>query len=112
MTNDAAEFLHKKLHADKHTEDEVKTVIETFPSALSHMDNGGRLPIQSAVCFTRSLPFVPLLAKEGATLKVGGEGKRGGLLVEDPAHPASPNVVLLQILAGSTANNSENLDVI
>ena len=93
MTNDAAEFLHKKLDFKKHTEDQVKTVIKAFPSSLSHLDDVGRLPIHLAACFKRSLPFVILLAKEGVKLEVGGKGKRGGLLVEDPTDSDSFNAL-------------------
>jgi len=46
------------------------------------------------------LHSVPLLAEEGVKLEVGGEGKRGGLLVEDPN--SSNELNLLQILADST----------
>ena len=65
MANDAGEFLHKKLHVNKHTEDQVRTVIKAFPAALSHLDDNGRLPIHSAVGSSWSIPFVTLLAKEG-----------------------------------------------
>jgi len=37
MTDDAGHFLHHSLDADEHTEDEVKTLINAFPSALSFM---------------------------------------------------------------------------
>ena len=110
MTNDAAEFLHKKLHVKKHTEDQVRTVIKAFPAALSRLDDdeGLLLPIQSAACFSLSFPFVPLLAEEGGKLKVGGEGKRGGLLVEDPVY----SVNVLQELSAFKANDAVFLDVI
>jgi len=67
--------------------DEVKAVIKVvMPSTLSHRDSSGRLPIHSFGCFDGqgSVTFVPLLAEEGSKLNVGGEGNRGGLLVEDP----------------------------
>ena len=97
MTKDAAEFLHEDLDINKHTEDQVKTVIKAFPSALSHLDDDGSLPIQAAACFERSVSFVPFLAAEGVKFNVGGEGKRGGLLGEDPVY--SLNV--LQKVVGS-----------
>ena len=86
MTNDAGEFLHD-LDVNKHTEEEVKTVINAFPVALFYFDENMSLPIHKAVYRIDSAPFIPLLAIEGAKLKVGGEGGRGGLLVKDPNAP-------------------------
>ena len=43
--------------------------------------------------------FVPLLVEEGAKLNVGGEGSRGGLLVEDPYSTSNPKTNVLQLLA-------------
>jgi len=40
----AGEFLHKS-HINEQTEDEVKAVIEEFPSALSYEDEFERLPV-------------------------------------------------------------------
>jgi len=74
-----------------------RQVINAFPSALSLLDDAGRLLIHVAACFNRPVSFVPLLAEEGVKLNVGGEGKRGGLLVEDPNSPHGFNV--LQYLA-------------
>jgi len=97
-------------NTEKHTEDQVETVIKAFPSALSHLDRYGRLPIQTAPYYDRCIPFVTLLAGEGVKLKVGGEGKRGGLLVDVPDSPHEIN--LLQLLSASTADDSVILDVI
>jgi len=41
----------------------VKTVIKTFPSSLSHVDNDGRFPIHLAAFFSQSVAFVPSLAE-------------------------------------------------
>ena len=96
LTTDAGEILHT-LDVDKHSEDEVKTLITQFPSALSHL-HGYRLgderiellPIQGAMSLSRlnggrsSIPFIPLLAEERDKYDIGGEGQRGGLLAEDP----------------------------
>jgi len=56
-----SKLLQEMMLSDKHTEGQVKTVIKAFPSALSHLDDDGRLPIHSAACFKRSIPFVPFL---------------------------------------------------
>ena len=95
LTDDAGNFLHN-LDADEHTEDEVKTLINAFPSALSHIHDYNEndeeyddemLPIQAAACWNphgrNAISFVPLLAEEGMKRNIGGERQRGGLLVED-----------------------------
>jgi len=70
ITKETGEFLHN-LDIDEHSEDEVRAAIQAFPSALSYVSyvdeqkiNRG-VPIQSAVMYPRSTPFVPLLAEEG-----------------------------------------------
>jgi len=82
MSTAAGEYLHD-LDVREHSEDEVKAVVKKFPSALSHRNEKGRLPIHSAIWNIKSLTFVPLLAEVGDTLNVGGKGMRGGLLVVD-----------------------------
>jgi len=54
---------------------------------------------------TRSLPFLLLLAEEGVKLEVGGEGERGGLLVEDPTEP-DDSLNVLQLLSYLTDYDS------
>ena len=94
MSKEAGNFLHKELDDDKHTEDQVKAVIDLFPDSLSQVDKDGYLPIQKAArseamaarseaisgARSSSVTFVPLMAREGYRLGVGGEGQRGGLL--------------------------------
>uniref|UniRef100_A0A7S3Q8J0 Uncharacterized protein n=1 Tax=Chaetoceros debilis TaxID=122233 RepID=A0A7S3Q8J0_9STRA len=48
MSKEAGKFLHEELDDDKHTEDEVKAIIELFPESLSQIDKECDLPIQSA----------------------------------------------------------------
>ena len=55
-----------------------------FPSASSYTNKEHQFPIQSAVWHREAIPCVPVLANEGDRLNVGGEGQRGGLLLEDP----------------------------
>jgi len=109
MANDAGEFLHN-LDADNHTEDEVKTIIKAFPSALSHLDYYDFLPIHSAAHSIESIPFVTLLAEEGVKLEVGGKGKRGGLLVEESITRHVPNV--LQLLAKRKSTDDDSIRVL
>jgi hypothetical protein len=74
-------FLHN-LHEKKPDKEVVKKMITAFPSSLSYRHSSiGRVPVHSAVCYPDSLPYVLLLAKEGAKYNVGGDDGRGGLLV-------------------------------
>ena len=95
LTNDAGNFLHN-LDVELHTEDEVIASISHFPAALSHLkeyfldDEDAPielLPIQAAALNPQhgrnAMQFIPLLAEEGETMNVGGEGQRGGLLALD-----------------------------
>eukprot|EP01083_Nonionella_stella_P275714 936583_1 len=80
MTKEAGEFLFDELD-DTHTEEQVKAIIDVFPESLSieHADYG-HLPIYYATHEPRKVSFIPLLAKEGLRLNVGGEESRGGLI--------------------------------
>eukprot|EP01083_Nonionella_stella_P159679 521121_1 len=78
-------FFNEELDDNKHTVKQVKAIIELFPESLSQVDRIEILPIQNAAmravhrgCI--SVSFVPLMAREGCRLGVGGEGNRGGLL--------------------------------
>ena len=90
MSKEAGKFLHEDLDDDAHTEAQVKAIIELFPDSLSQVGKHGNLPIQTAtrsgaVSSARSsVTFIPLMAREGCRLGVGGEGKRGGLLSAVP----------------------------
>jgi len=93
----------------------VRAVINSFPESLSHINSEGRLPIQQAVWVIKSTPCVPLLVEEGVKLKVGGEGKRGRLLVGDPSSsPSNMNVLqlLVNIRDDDPSYDSKNLDVL
>lgn len=112
MTRKAAKFLHTQIDDEKHTEDEVKAVVDTFPSALSYEDSIGTLPVQRAACQNDdgriAVSFIPVLAKHGERLKVGGEGTRGGLLCELPSSEDGENV--LQLLSFSVDQQTQNVD--
>ena len=113
LSTKAGKFLHK-LNTNKNSQDEVRAVIKAFPASLSHINNKGQLPIHTALWGISSTPFVPLLAEKGVKLKVGGEGKRGGLLAEDPGADYDNNNVL-QILVSAEADrayDSVRLDVL
>jgi hypothetical protein len=99
ITNDAGLFLHENLDDKKHTQEEVKTLVQCIPGSLSvecswqvYDDENIALvlPIQAAVWDfadgkdnAESISFIPLLAEEGFKQNVGGEGMRGGLLCEN-----------------------------
>ncbi len=48
MSKKAADFLHETLDDRKHTENQVKEVINLFPEALCEEDEYDQLPIQNA----------------------------------------------------------------
>jgi hypothetical protein len=81
------EGIEEYMHAKKDDLSEVKTVkriIEESPYYLTVKDKRGYLPIFSATCYESSFPtLIPLLAKAGVQYGVGGDGGRGGLLVEN-----------------------------
>ena len=78
-------FLQKLDVMKKHDQNTLKKMISASPSSLSHVNEFGQLPIQKALRDPHTVGYVPLLAKEGVKYNVGGEGKRGGLLLGDPA---------------------------
>eukprot|EP01083_Nonionella_stella_P230853 815699_1 len=87
MSKEAGNFLFNDLCDDNHTEEQVKAIIKLFPESLSQVDADGYLPIQSALYVVEgrsSVTFVPLMAREGCRLGVGGEESRGGLLTLMP----------------------------
>jgi len=79
-------------------------LIQAFPAALSHTNDQGQLPIHSAAWNNHSMPFVTLLVEEGVKLNVGGEGNRGGLLVEDPYSNHNPKHNVLQLLVNAKSD--------
>ncbi len=100
----AGKFLHQ-IDNERHSNHQVKTVIDIFPSSLSYKDEKGRLPIQSAAFYPCSDRFIPLLAKEGIPHVVGGKGKRGGLLCGVPGMETEGGDIhsiinVIQLLAG------------
>ncbi|GFH49575.1 hypothetical protein CTEN210_06051 [Chaetoceros tenuissimus] len=79
----ATRFLHN-LDDCIHDENMIVKVIETFPQAfIEESCDDGLLPIQRAAMFDKSVLFVPILAKEGMKINLGGERRLGGLLMRD-----------------------------
>lgn len=106
--NKAGEFLHQ-LDDTKHTQDQVNTIIDLFPSALSHLDSNGLLPVQRAICcdHDNAVTFVPTLARRGERFGVGGFGNRGGLLTVVPVAVLPENWNVLQCLANYTGSHMD-----
>ena len=86
MSKAAGKFLNEELDDNEHTVEQVKAIIDIFPESLSQVDGFGNLPIHNAAmsegdsAASTSVSFVPLMAREGCRLGVGGESNRGGLL--------------------------------
>lgn len=79
----ATSFLHN-LDDCIHDENMIVKVIETFPQAFTEEScDDGLLPIQRAAMFDKSVLFVPVLAKEGLKINLGGDKRLGGLLMRD-----------------------------
>ena len=83
LTEDVGCFLHDELDEEKHSEDDIRTLVQCVPIALTVEDNEyGVIPILQAV-YRKQYSFLPVLAEEGTKHNVGGDGMRGGLLCED-----------------------------
>ena len=82
LNEDAADFVSNKLDEEQHSEDDIRTLVQCVPGALSFQDKFGGFPIFNACLSGRCVSFVPLLAEEGMKLNVGGDGMRGGLRCE------------------------------
>eukprot|EP00554_Chaetoceros_debilis_P009327 CAMPEP_0194100170 /NCGR_PEP_ID=MMETSP0150-20130528/1136_1 /TAXON_ID=122233 /ORGANISM="Chaetoceros debilis, Strain MM31A-1" /LENGTH=244 /DNA_ID=CAMNT_0038786501 /DNA_START=93 /DNA_END=824 /DNA_ORIENTATION=+ len=102
MSKEAGNFLHEELDDDKHTEEQVKAIIELCPKSLSQEDEDGYLPIQSVIFVGEadnsgdrrsSVTFIPSMAREGCRLGVGGEENRGGLLSIVPTAADDDNTI-------------------
>jgi hypothetical protein len=109
ITNSAGSFL-RDLDDKKHTQEQVKTLVQCIPESLSHGEVDSMyiecadlrifLPIHAAIWDlyhnhynTKAISFIPLLAEEGAKLNVGGADRRGGLL-----YPNDDEENVLQLL--------------
>ena len=111
MIPDTGKFLREDLDTEKHSEEVVRTLVQSIPSALSDKNDDGMIPIQ---CITwdysdagfneNAIPFIPLLAEEGLKHNVGGEGMRGGLLCGD----SDSDCVLQEITCVHLPEESEN----
>lgn len=81
LDEDLRNFIVQNLDKRKHSENEVRALVQFFPDVLLYEDEDGDLPIQRGTwdgCY--NLSFIPLFAEEGAKHNVGGKGMRGGLL--------------------------------
>ena len=70
MTNEASYYILHELDASKHTEEQVKAIIDVFPELLSIEDVGEKssfhlpdLPVQNAALEPHKVSFIPLMAK-------------------------------------------------
>jgi len=108
------EELGKYLHDLRRTKPDVdilQKIITLVPSCLSYKDDNGRLPIHTAARYTSTARYVPLLADEGIKYKVGGYGKRGGLLVKAGAIDCGANA--MQLVSNlSSRTQAESTDTV
>jgi len=108
MMNGFTQATGKALHrlgTSEPSEDTVKKMVEGIPSSLSYKDDASQLfPIQFATWDTRSIKYVPILAKEGIKNNVGGRDKRGGLLVADPRDDYHLSTLEMLVSVSNTSN--------
>ena len=76
------QLLHN-LQNDKPDKNALRALIQEFPASLEYKNDKGQLPIQSAVWNRKSVGYIPILAEKGNEYDVGGDDKRGGLLLWD-----------------------------
>ena len=108
LTEDVGMFLcSEDLDDEKQSEDDIRTLVQCVPTALSCEDDYHRLPIHNAIENSGGASLIPMLIEEGIKHNVGGEGMRGGLLRKDPFSRGS----LFQVLSCYPIGNSD-LDVI
>ena len=74
------QLLHN-LQNDKPDKNALRALIQEFPASLEYKNDKGQLPIQSAVWNRKSVGYIPILAEKGNEYDVGGDDKRGGLLL-------------------------------
>ena len=104
IANRTGKILHN-LHEHKPEKETLKKLIHDFPSSLEYKNDKGQLPIQSAVWTDGvSVGYVPLLAEQGIKYNVGGDDKRGGLLLEDPTSDDNMNVLQLLVYLKDARN--------
>ena len=94
--NRIGQLLHN-LHRDKPEKETLKNLIHEFPSSLECKNDEKQLPIHSAVWYHDNVGYIPLLAEQGIKYNVGGDDKRGGLLLEDPTDVDNMNVLQLLV---------------
>ena len=99
-------ILHS-LDLYRFAEEEVRTLIQCVPGALTFKDFGDSLPIHSAALHDKSVLFVPVLAEEGLKLNIG-DGTRGGLLIENE----EGDNVLESVVSFYHGPNSPRVDVL
>ena len=102
IANRTGKLLHN-LKTDKPEKETLKKLINEFPSCLECKNDEKQLPIHSAFWYHDSAGYIPLLAEQGVKYNVGGDDKRGGLLLEDPS---DYNKNVLQLLASMIDTNS------
>ena len=85
LTEDVGMFLcSEDLDDEKQSEDDIRTLVQCVPTALSCEDDYHRLPIHNAIENSGGVSLIPMLIEEGRKHNVRGEGMRGGLLRKDP----------------------------
>ncbi|GFH44096.1 hypothetical protein CTEN210_00570 [Chaetoceros tenuissimus] len=105
------ESIHKLGWSHKPTVEVVAKVVKKFPSTLSHIDEDGSIPIQSAAA-SCGYEYLPILAIEGMKQKIGGEDARGGLLMIDPFEDRGWNTLQMLSNVGDCDEDAKRVKVL
>ena len=92
IADHTGKFLHDIPFGEKPDDHTLETMISASPTSLCYRNDKGQYPIHSAATNCLIVSCVPSLVKEGLKHNLGGEGMRGGLLIEDPndEHGSNP----------------------
>jgi hypothetical protein len=98
LKDDVGDFLHYDMDDEEHSEDDIRTLVQCVPHALSHQlvkGDGcwdfpiGGIALHNTECISTGsyrqigLSLIPVLADEGMKLNVFEDDMRGGLLCKD-----------------------------
>jgi len=98
LITEATGMALNRLDETKPSIEAVQKLVRAVPDALSYEDSEFMIPIQWAVHDANSIKYIPVMAQEGVKNNVGGEDKRGGLLLEDLEGESVSETNVLQLL--------------
>ena len=104
LSESVGESILHSLDDEQITKETLEAIITAVPSVLLVKNKYDLIPIQQACWYDASVEYIGLLAREGIKYNIGGEGKRGGLLLQDPTDDDNDNI--LQLLSELTDDDN------